>query len=215
MDAVAMTDATSGFDQGCADLIEENSLRANTYSILAGLLSDIPSSDLLDYLRHIAEPENDNKDSGEIGAAWQQLKAAAQRVDADDLDAEYHALFIGLGRGEVVPYGSWHITGFLMEKPLSDLRDDLESLGIEADENVKDPEDHIAALCETMALIIEATDVDAPRVRQFYARHIHPWAAKFFKELESAGSSDFYKSVGLLGQRFIDLENQYLNIQSH
>ena len=97
----------------------------------------------------------------------------------------------------------------------ADLRDDLESLGIEADENVKDPEDHIAALCETMALIIEATDVDAPRVRQFYARHIHPWAAKFFKELESAGSSDFYKSVGLLGQRFIDLENQYLNIQSH
>ena len=92
MDAVAMTDATSEFDQGCADLIEENSLRANTYSILAGLLSDIPSSDLLDYLRHIADPENDNEDSGEIGAAWQQLKAAAQRVDADDLDAEYLSL---------------------------------------------------------------------------------------------------------------------------
>ena len=164
-----MTDDSSAIDRDCKDLIEENTLRANTYSILAGLLSDIPSSDLLDYLRHIAEPANDAEESGDIGEAWQQLKAAAQRVDEDDLDVEYHALFIGLGRGEVVPYGSWHITGFLMEKPLSDLRDDLESLGIEADENVKDPEDHIAALCETMALIIEATDVDAPRVRQFYA----------------------------------------------
>ena len=204
-----MTDATSEFDQGCVDLIEENSLRANTYSILAGLLSDIPSSDLLDYLRHIAEPANDGEDSGDIGAAWQQLKAAAQSVDEDELDVEYHALFIGLGRGEVVPYGSWHITGFLMEKPLSDLRDDLEALGIEADENVKDPEDHIAALMDVMAGMILGLFGEPRKLaeqRAFFRDHIQSWAPHFFKDLENANNATLYRHVGTIGREFLDIE---------
>lgn len=193
----------------------EAQVRSNTYSILASLLSSTPSLDLLDYLKHIATPADADEDVGEMGHAWLALKSAALEVDIDKLDDEFHTLFIGVGRGAIVPFGSWHITGFLMDKPLSELRDDLKALGIESDENEKDPEDHIAALCECMSLIINADDIDESRERQFFIRHIKPWAEKFFQELQAASSAAFYKPVGALGQAFMQLESQYLNINTH
>jgi TorA maturation chaperone TorD len=204
--------------QNYSAMNDEGQLRADTYLILASLLSNTPTQDLIDYLSHIEALNGENAGADEIGSmgqAWQQLRTAAIKSKPGSLDDEYHYLFIGLGRGAAVPYGSWHITGFLMDKPLSDLRDDLKSLGIESDDEQKDPEDHIAALCETMALIIGAKDINETRERQFFLRHIHPWADKFFKEIQSAKSADFYKSVGFLGQQFFELENQYLNIQTH
>ncbi len=196
-----------------SELDDDGKLRSDTYAVLASLLSSPPSQDLIDYLRHIS-PSTDG-DIGEVGKAWQQLRLAALQADILILDDEFHTLFIGVGRGAIVPFGSWHMTGFLMDKPLSDLRDDLKALGIESDAYEKDPEDHIAALCETMALIIGADDIDESRERQFFLRHIHPWAVKFFNELLSAKSADFYKPVGLLGVAFMALEKQYLNIQTH
>lgn len=206
-------------------LDEDGKLRSDTYAILASLLSHTPSEDLIDYLKHIQTPTSSSdsdagntEDSivlGGMGQGWQKVRNAALAADPSKLDDEYHDLFIGLGRGEVVPFGSWHITGFLMEKPLSELRDDLKSLGIESDQDVKDPEDHIAALFESMKLIIESEDIDESRERQFFMRHIAPWAEKFFQQLQVAKTAEFYKSVGFLGEQFVQLESQYLNIQTH
>jgi TorA maturation chaperone TorD len=182
--------------------------------ILASLLSDIPSQDLIDYLCHIESPEN-GQDPGEIGDAWQRLKQEALNLDMEKLDDEYHALFIGVGRGEIVQYGSWHLTGFLMDTPLSELRDDLRSLGFESNPDQKEPEDHISAICETMSILINSDDIESYQQRRFFIRHLHPWAEKFFRELQSAKSANFYQAVGMLGERFIKLENLYLNIQEH
>ena len=198
-------------------LDEDAKLRSDTYAILASLLSHTPSEDLIDYLKHIQTVETNSNDTslGGMGQGWQKVRSAALAIDDKTLDDEYHDLFIGLGRGEVVPFGSWHITGFLMEKPLSELRDDLKTLGIESDEDIKDPEDHIAALFESMKLIIESDDIDESRERQFFMRHIAPWAEKFFQQLQVAKTAEFYKSVGFLGEQFVQLESQYLNIQTH
>lgn len=192
---------------------DEDQARADTYSILAALLSQAPDQNLIDYLQHIKASGQQNP--GPIEQAWLQISAAAREFDLDQLDDEYHNLFIGLGRGEVVPYGSWHLTGFLMDKPLSDLRDDLAKLGIAANLQTKDPEDHIAALYETMSILITARDIEDYQQRRFYIRHLYPWAEKFFRTLQAASSARFYRLVGILGQRFIELENQYLNISEH
>ena len=162
---------------------------------------------------HINATQQQNP--GDMASAWLMVKQAAGKYDLSQLDDEYHDLFIGLGKGQVVPYGSWHMSGFLMDKPLSDLRDDLAKFGIAATGDTKDPEDHIAALFETMSILITADDVESYQQRRFYIRHLHPWADKFFKSLQAAPSAKFYKSVGLLGQRFVDLENIYLNINEH
>ena len=193
---------------------EEDQARSGTYAILSALLGGIPNQDLIDYLRHIEDPA-DTEAPGDMGEAWLALREAATAIETSALDDEYHALFIGLGRGEVVPFGSWHLTGFLMEKPLSDLRDDLRELGFETDGDYREPEDHIAAICETISLLIGSPDVESYRQRVFYMKHLHPWGEKFFRELQSAKSARFYRAVGLLGERFMQLENLYLNVQQH
>ncbi len=210
-----VSSADGNDSQQLASLIDqEDQARSGTYMILASLLSDIPSQDLIDYLCHIESPET-GQEAGEIGDAWQTLKQEALRLDAEILDDEYHALFIGVGRGEVVQYGSWHLTGFLMDTPLSELRDDLRSLGFESNPDQKEPEDHISAICETMSILINSDDIESYQQRRFFIRHLHPWAEKFFRELQSAKSANFYRAVGVLGERFIKLENLYLNIQEH
>jgi len=196
--------------------------RAEVYALLAALLSAPPGREFLDFLQTLepsAEGANnagdangDSTDAPTIDALWRQLRDAAAATAPEKLDDEYHALFIGLGRGEVVAFGSWHLTGFLMEQPLSDLRDDMKSLGLAADAAQKDPEDHIAALCESMALIIRAADIDAARERRFFARHIEPWAGRFFAELQVAKSAVFYRAVGALGARFVESESRYLHM---
>ena len=214
----SVSDKKPGMLQNKSSLIDDDDqARADTYSILASLLSGTPGQDLIDYLSHInaGDQQGDKQRPGDIALAWLEIKDAASTYDLNQLDDEYHELFIGLGRGQVIPYGSWHMTGFLMDKPLSDLRDDLARLGIAASQDTKDPEDHIAALCETMSILITAYDVEGYQQRRFYIRHIHPWADKFFKSLQTASSAKFYRSVGLLGQRFVELENQYLNISEH
>lgn len=191
--------------------------RAEIYALLAALLSAPPGGELLTVLQNLdpsAAPENPGADDG-IDALWRALRDAARAADANALEDEYHDLFIGLGRGEVVPFASWHLTGFLMEKPLSDLRDDLKSLGLTADAAQKDPEDHIAALCESMALIIRADDIDQARQEAFFARHIQPWAGKFFAELQAAKAARFYRAVGALGARFVDIEARYVNFSAN
>ncbi|MGI9311071.1 MAG: TorD/DmsD family molecular chaperone [bacterium] len=196
------------------DASSEDRLRAEVYSTLAGLFSAPPSPATLDYLQHSSFASGDGAPADSMAAAWRRVRESAAETTPNALDDEYHALFIGLGRGEVVPYGSWHLTGFLMEKPLSDLRDDLSAFGIERDSRQKDPEDHIAALCEAMALIIVDGDIAESGQRRFFARHIDSWADRFFAQLQSAGSARFYRAVGVFGARFLALERDFLSAES-
>jgi TorA maturation chaperone TorD len=111
-----------------ADKAFEDQLRAGTYSLLAELLAAPPDEVMLQRLQAIGDGESpDNRDH--MAQAWSALKRAAEQAKPECLKAEFYTLFIGLGRGELVPYGSWYLTGFLMEKPLGDLRRNLEALG--------------------------------------------------------------------------------------
>lgn len=189
----------------------DDAIRANTYSLLATLLAIPPSSDVLDLLKQIDVPQ-DNGGSG-MAAAWQTLRLAGEHATIAALDDEYHDLFIGLGRGELVPYGSWYLAGFLMDQPLMVLRRDLMALGFERQDDVPEPEDHAAALCETMSLIISSSD-ETPfdTQRKFYSDHVAPWMGRFFKDLQEAKSARFYRAVGQLGEQFIEIEKQYLSM---
>jgi TorA maturation chaperone TorD len=191
-------------------LTEEDRVRGNLYALLGNLLAAAPNAELLDVLRSIfPEPDDDSL----LAASWQMLAVAAARADLEQLRQEYDALFIGLGRGEVVPYGSWYLTGFLMELPLAQLRSDLRQLGIERQPGVHEPEDHAAALCDTMALLITGNEpVALERQFDFYTRHLETWLPRFFRDLQQAGSARFYRAVGQLGEQFIGVESQAFRV---
>ncbi len=127
------------------------------------------------------------------------------------VESEFNALFIGLGRGELLPYASYYMTGFLNEKPLAVLRNDMARLGITRAENVFEPEDNIASLCEMMAGLITGrfgAPAELQLQKDFFNRHIGPWAEHFFSDLEAAKSSVFYASVGSVGRAFMEIERE-------
>jgi TorA maturation chaperone TorD len=149
-------------------------------------------------------------DGTELGRAFARLAEAAGTATPARAAEEYHDLFIGLTRGELLPYGSYYLTGFLNEKPLAELRDALAGLGIARADDVKEPEDHVAALCEVMAGLIDGA-YGAPQPlavqRGFFETQMAPWVGRFFADLEGAQAAVFYAAVGRLGRRFIEIES--------
>lgn len=188
---------------------DEDTLRANAYALLGHLLAQAPDAQMLALLRSIRIPADA---SGLMAEAWRSLRLAAEQVEPAVLEDEYFQLFIGIGQGEVVPYGSWYLTGFLMEKPLAELRRDLLGLGIERQQGVCEPEDHAAALCETMNMIITDPDIPFGMQRRFFETHLAPWMGRFFQDLRQAGSARFYQAAGLVGERFMEIEAKYLSM---
>ncbi|MCF1428569.1 MAG: molecular chaperone TorD family protein [Shewanella sp.] len=180
---------------------EKDQLRADIYQLIAALLRRNPSAELLDFLANL---EVDVDQDNDMTKAWLALKLAAGQFTPEQLEDEYFALFLGVGCGEILPYGSWFMTGSLMDKPLALLRQDLLQLGFAREEDVKEPEDHVAALCEVMGTLI----LDAPGYRQlaFYQRHIASWIGRFIEKLNTAPSAAFYAAVGQLCKAFFDLE---------
>ncbi|MCG6871797.1 MAG: molecular chaperone TorD family protein [Gammaproteobacteria bacterium] len=191
----------------------EQELRANVYRLLAALLAAPPTEELFALLRDIDAQADQQQ--GPLVAAWRMLAVSARKARVDDVDDEFHALFIGAGRGELLPYGSWYLTGFLMEKPLAELRQDLLELGYARQEEVREPEDHAAALCEVMSMLVSDPDIGAAREKRFFENHIGPWMGRFFEDLEGAESAGFYSAVGLLGKEFLGVEQQYLAMTPH
>lgn len=188
-----------------------DSLRARVYALLGNLLAAPPDAAMLEQLAGIEVVDDKVQDA--LARAWAELGMTARRVNAASVDDEYHALFIGLGRGELLPYASWYRAGQLHEWPLAQLRGDLQTLGIERREDVKEPEDHVAALCQSMALLCDETSgVDHGRQQAFFSTHLAPWLKELCKDIEAAASADFFRAVAKLGRAFIDLEWQYLEI---
>lgn len=182
---------------------EEDRLRADLYNFLGLILSGPPDERLLTQTAGLAG------DDSELGRAVSTLAKLAKVSKPRAVESEYNKLFIGLGRGELLPYASYYLTGFLNEKPLALLRQDMGRLGLERADNVFEPEDNIASLMEMMGAII-AGRFRAPaglaRQKEFFARHIAPWASHFFADLEGARNSVFYAPVGTVGRAFMGVE---------
>ena len=187
----------------------EDEARAQVYALLSLLLSDIPSVDLC---KRVSELTGDR--ASPLGDAINTLATAASTAKPDALSDEFHALFIGVGRGELLPYGSYYLTGFLHEKPLAELRETMAEFGIEADPRQSEPEDHIASELEVMSgLILGAFgQAQSDAATLFYRKHLQAWAHKFFADLAAAENAYFYRHVAVLGQRFLELEEQAMEM---
>ncbi|MBC5830118.1 TorD/DmsD family molecular chaperone [Vibrio metschnikovii] len=177
-----------------------DAIRTDIYLMLASLFRAPPSQPQLQFLADLEIEDN----SSVMSQCWLALRHAAQHTDIHSLEEEYQWLFIGIGRGEVVPFASWHLTGSLMEKPLADLRQHMAQLGLQRSDSVKEPEDHIAALCESMAWLIS----DMPEQQgEFFHRHIGPWFNHLVRQIEQAEHANFYRAVSQVCKAFLSLES--------
>lgn len=184
-------------------IAEEDRLRADLYNYLGVILAGPPDQMLLSQTAGLSG------DGSPLGEAITTLAKVARLTKPGALESEYNRLFIGLGRGELLPYASYYLTGFLNEKPLASLRQDMTARGLARAENVFEPEDNIASLMEMMGAVILGRFGPAATLAQqktFFNRHIGPWAAHFFSDLEAAKNSVFYAPVGTVGRIFMEIE---------
>ena len=175
--------------------------RAQEYALLATLLMRAPDAALLSNLSAL------RADASPLGLAHAALAEAAEATRAEKVEREYFDLFIGLGRGELMPYGSYYLTGFLHERPLARLREDLARLGIARAEGMLEPEDHAGILCEVMSgLASRRLPAPPDSDRLIFEKHMAPWIGRFFTDLENAAAADFYRRLGKLGRVYMDIE---------
>lgn len=195
----AMTDETMAVDP-------IDAARAEHYLLLAALTTRPPTSELLAQLASL------RGDASPLGMAILRVADAAARTTETKAGEEFFNLFIGVGRGELVPFASYYLTGFLYDRPLARLREDLSKLGIVRAEGVHEPEDSIGAVCEVMAGLIrgdfgsDADGAEGAPDAEFFARHVKPWASRFFADLQLAEAADFYRAVGMLGTTWLEIE---------
>ena len=188
----------------------EDQVRASLYALLGTLLLQIPDQTTLDHLSAL------EGESGDVGSAINTLSQIAKSMTPASVEREYNVLFIGVGRGEVLPYASYYLTGFLHEKPLADLRGKMRELGIQRKQGISEPEDHIGALCEMMAGMITGAfgqPMPLQAQKEFFNAHIAPWAAHCFSDLEKAESAVLYAPVGSLGRLLMGIEQESFRIE--
>jgi TorA maturation chaperone TorD len=195
---------------GTAGEVEEvDAARAQEYALISVLLARAPDAPLLQRLATL------RGDASPLGLAHAALAEAAERASVERVEREYFDLFIGLGRGELLPYGSYYLSGFLHERPLARLRAHLDKLGIERAEGQAEPEDHAAILCEIMAgLASRRFPAPAGSDREVFEQHLAPWIGRFFADLEQAEGADFYRRIGALGRVFIGIETEAFALPS-
>lgn len=183
----------------------EDRMRADLYDFLGLILARPPDATLLSQTSGLTGNES------ELGEAISSLARVAKVTKPEAAEREFNTLFVGLSRGELLPYASYYLTGFLNEKPLAELRGEMSERQISRAEAVHEPEDNIAILMEMMGGMIYGrfgTVTGLEEQKTFFNKHIAPWAGHFFADLESTKSSILYASVGTVGLTFMDIEQE-------
>ena len=181
----------------------EDQLRADMYSFLANLLRAEPSAELVGQLTKL------ESDESPIGKSIKTLSKLASSLDLPTIRDEYVRIFIGVGRGEILPFASYYLTGFLKDKPLAKLRNDMKEIGIELAENVKEPEDHIASLFDMMSGLILgkfSKRFSIGEQKEFFNKHLASWVDLLMRDIESSRIAVFYSPIGTIGREFMEIE---------
>lgn len=181
--------------------------RARLFALLGRLLVAAPDAGLLAALSGL------RGERSTLGEAYGALAAAATVADPVSVQREFHDLFVGLGRGELLPFASYYLTGFLHERPLAELRGDLLRLGLERAAGIAEPEDHIGSECEVYAGLLSGSfDGGAEEAEAFFTKHLGTWAGRFFADLEKAEAARFYRAVGMIGRVAVEIEQAALGL---
>lgn len=187
------------------EIKEEDQLRADMYSFLANMIRTEPSQELLDSVKKLTG------DDSSIGKSIKLISKLASAMHVSEIQDEYVNLFVGVGRGELLPFASYYLTGFLNDKPLSKLRNDMNELGVVRIKEVKEPEDHVSSLFDIMSGMITGQfgkQYSITEQSNFFEKHLNSWIHLLMSDIESAKTAVFYAPIGSLGKEFINIERE-------
>ena len=181
----------------------EEQARANFYGLLARLFYAPPDASLL---KALAMSDELDAEDETLAASWRGLMAAAAATEAEAVRAEYDETFVGTGRAPVTLYACAYSLRYTNETPLAALRADLAALGLARREQVGEPEDHLAALCDTMRLVIAEQQRPLEEQRRFFERWIKPNYDALCSAIERSERTSFYRHVARMAKAFFSVE---------
>lgn len=197
-------------------LPQEDQARADLYALLSRLLIAAPDAALLADLA-AADSIASRQDDHPLDIAWEKLILTAAVMDAYTVADEFNALFISAGTPQINPYASHYLSGFLNQKPLAALRTELSDLGLARLAGVGEMEDHLAALCDAMRLMIVGVPGgkrhSLDRQKQFFATHIASWSERCFDDIRATTEANFYRQVANFMQAFFAVEAQAFEME--
>ena len=204
-----------GMQAAALPLPQEEQARADLYGLIARLLL-APTDAALRASLADADAIVSAEAGHPLDRAWARLTLAARLIPLDAMHDEFNELFISTSVPRINPYGSLYLAGFLHEKPLAALRDDLARLGLARRSGVAETEDHLGALCETMRSMIVggqgARRQPVERQHAFFAAHVAPWYRKCLDDLRGAQGANFYVRVAELAAAFFAVEHEAFEV---
>ncbi|TFZ01519.1 TorD/DmsD family molecular chaperone [Ramlibacter rhizophilus] len=189
--------------------LDEETARAEVYGVLAQLWYAPITPELLEALR--VAPTDAPTQGGFLEEPWRELVGISRAMSRDEVAAEYDALFGGVGKPEVYLFGSHYLSGFLNEKPLAKLREDLAALSLTRGDAMSETEDHFAYLCEVMRYLIAGDDVavaNLTKQREFFTEHLQPWATGMCEAVSAHPRARFYAVLADFTRAFLNVEQQ-------
>ena len=194
----------------------EDQARANLYGLLARLFYAPPDANLISELRLAAPAPADGEpptaEGDAFGSAWSGLLAACASAFPARLEEEHLQLFVGVGKAEVTPYLSAYIVQSERDAPLARLRGQLAEWGLARRESASEPEDHVAAVCETMRWLIVGRKADLEVQRRFFLTYLYTAGQRFCSAVSACENAKFYRHGATLLQAFLDIEHKAFEI---
>jgi TorA maturation chaperone TorD len=214
--AEQIIDGSSGVAFAPLPLSQEDQARADLYALISRLFIAAPDESLLAALANADSMPSQQTDHP-LDIAWEKLILTASIMDHYAVQDEFNELFISVGNPQVNPYASVYLAGFMNEKPLARLRAELAQLGLARAPGVGELEDHIAALCETMRILISGGPsgerLSVQRQKLFFEKYIRSWTERCLDDVGKARGANFYQLVALFAQAFFDVEAQAFEME--
>ena len=187
-------------------LAPEDQARANLYGLLARLFFAAPDAALLQAIAQSGPLQADVENP--LASAWKQLVDASAGANAEAVREEFDRVFVGTGKAEVTLYTGAYTVRSSADTPLAQLREELAALGLARRGDVHQPEDHLAALCETMRHIIAEQHGGPQEQWRFFNRWIRPSVGPLCDAIDMSANVVFYKNVGRLARSLFELEHK-------
>jgi len=195
-------------------LAAEDQARGEVYAVLGRLYGAAPDAPMLAALG--ASDTWPVEERNPLPEAWNRLVLASRAMDAEAAEQEYTDLFIGVGKAECSLLASYWLRD-AAEPPLVAIRTELATLGLARRPGSVTYEDHLAALMETMRILICGTDgrVPAPVAVQpdFFNRWIGPWASECCSAITQSPIANYYRRVAEFTHCFVAVERDSLAIE--
>lgn len=195
--------------------------RSNLYGLLATIYRVEPTADLLRQIKHPRFLEA----LVDVGVTLEKdfLDAPEEQL-LSDLAVEYTRLFIGPGK-HISPHESVHTRGHdesLWGRSTVEVKDFIESVGIEFRPDYHGMPDHISVELELMQKLTEAEAKAWQRgdyaeatmwlqlEQEFTDKHLARWVPAFCKQVVGQAELSFYSEMAMVTKEVLEMEKKQI-----